>query len=358
MGKIMRINNQDERQKNWGFLRKIERSTSIKYHPELDGIRGIAIFCVVSAHLGLIKWLPFGTDIFFVLSGYLITDILLTLKSSPSRLKKFYLGRAARLFPVLILYTLVGCIISFTLLREFFNTTNPIASLLQIKNFFQLSESYRDVWAITWAMSAIEQFYAIWPFLLFFLIKKIRKRYFIILISFYILAAHRSLIILIQLWPDFFNRSFDYAEQVIAVIIRPSEILLGCLVVLTRPFSRMFIFWLFATATCGAAFLGVSEFLIVALATTSLLALLEIPNLLSKILCGILSNKLLVSLGILSYSIYLWHALIYIVAFEHFGRDIQVKLIVIALTLIVSYTSYIWFEIPLKTLINQRYIKK
>jgi peptidoglycan/LPS O-acetylase OafA/YrhL len=207
-------------------------------------------------------------------------------------------------------------------------------------------------------MSAIEQFYLIWPFLLFFFIKKIKKQYFIILITFYILAAHRSLIILIQLWPDIFNRSFDYAVQVIAVIIRPSEILLGCLIVLSRPFSRRFIFWLFAIATCGAAFFGVSKFLIVALATTSLLALLEIPNLLSKILCGILSNKILVSLGILSYSIYLWHALIYIVAFEHFGRDIQVKLIVMALTLIVSYTSYIWFEIPIKTLITQRYIKK
>jgi peptidoglycan/LPS O-acetylase OafA/YrhL len=340
------------------FLLKIERTSSINYHPEVDGIRGFAIICVVSHHFGLIGWLPFGTDIFFVLSGYLITEILLNLQSSPSRLKKFYLGRAARLFPVLILYTLVGSIISFIFLREFFNLAQPITALLQIKNFSQLSESYRDVWAPTWSLSATEQFYAIWPFLLLFLVKKIIKRYFLILISLYILAAHRSLIILIQLWPDLFNRSFDYASQVIAVIIRPSEILLGCLVVLSRPFSRMYIFWLFATATCGAIIFEVSEFLTVSLAIASLLALLEMPNILSKIFCRILSNRVLVSLGVLSYSIYLWHTLIYVVAFEYFGRDIEVKFIAIALTLIVSYISYVWFEVPLKTFINLRYIKK
>jgi peptidoglycan/LPS O-acetylase OafA/YrhL len=81
------------------------------------------------------------------------------------------------------------------------------------------------------------------------------------------------------------------------------------------------------------------------------------PTFVSKVARGILSRKILVSLGILSYSIYLWHTLIYIVAFEYFGREIQVKLFVIALTLIVSYISYVWFEVPLKALVNRRYIK-
>jgi peptidoglycan/LPS O-acetylase OafA/YrhL len=99
-----------------------------------------------------------------------------------------------------------------------------------------------------------------------------------------------------------------------------------------------------------------SEFLTVALATTTLLVLLEMPTLLSKLLRGILIRKMFVSLGILSYSIYLWHSLIFIIAFEYFGRDMQVKLAVTALTLITSYISYGWFEIPLKTRIYRRYI--
>lgn len=344
--------------KSWRFLRKIERSTSIRYRPELDGIRAIAIICVVLNHLDLFNWGAFGVDVFFVLSGYLITDILINLQSVPSRFKKFYLGRASRLFPVLILYTLVSCIVGFTFLRDFFNFTQPITSLLQIKNFFQLNASYRDLWAHTWSLSAEEQFYAIWPFLLFFFLKKIRKRYFLILITFYILVAHKSLSIVNHLWLDLLGRSFDSAVPVIAVIIRPSEILLGCLISLSRPISRKFIFWLFATVTCGTIIFGLSEFLIVSLATATLLSLLEMPTFLSKLLRGVLSQKLFVSLGILSYSIYLWHSLIFIVAFEYFGIGIVVKVAASALTLITSYVSYGWFEIPLKTLINHKYIKR
>jgi len=357
-GKLMKIKNQKLKSRQFGFKRKIERSSSIKYRPELDGIRAIAIIFVVLNHSGLLSWGSLGVDIFFVISGYLITDILLKSQNSPSRIKNFYIGRIARLFPVLILYSLIGCIVSSIFLKQWFNISQPLTALLQIKNFFQLDASYRDIWAHTWSLSAEEQFYAIWPFLLFFFIQKIQKKYILIIIIAYILVAHRSLIMMNNLWSDLFNRYFDYGSQVVAVIIRPSEILLGCLITLSRPISRMLIFWLFASATCVAALLGVSLFLTVALATASLLAILEISSPLTKALSWILGRKILVSIGVLSYSIYLWHALIGIVFFEYFGRAIQVKLVTFVLTLIVSYISYIWFEIPIQKILKRKFITK
>jgi peptidoglycan/LPS O-acetylase OafA/YrhL len=120
----------------------------------------------------------------------------------------------------------------------------------------------------------------------------------------------------------------------------------------------MLIFWLFASATCGAALIGLSLFLTVALATATLLTILEISSPLTKAVSWILGRKLLVSIGVLSYSIYLWHALLGIVFFEYFGREIQVKLIIIAFTLIVSYISYNWFEVPIQKILKRKFINK
>jgi peptidoglycan/LPS O-acetylase OafA/YrhL len=97
-------------------------------------------------------------------------------------------------------------------------------------------------------------------------------------------------------------------------------------------------------------------FLTVALATASLLAILEISSPLTKVLRWILGRKQLVSIGVLSYSIYLWHALVGIVFFEYFGRAMQVKLITIFFTLIVSYISYTWFEIPIQNILKRKFI--
>ena len=74
------------------------------YYPALDGLRGVAILLVVLYHnFGFIKqsyfgWL--GVDLFFVLSGFLITDILLRTRSQPGFLKDFYMRRVLRIFPL------------------------------------------------------------------------------------------------------------------------------------------------------------------------------------------------------------------------------------------------------------------
>jgi hypothetical protein len=73
------------------------------YYPELDGLRGIAILLVIVFHnFGFINYFSFGwlgVDLFFVLSGFLITDILLRTADQPNYLKNFYIRRALRIAP-------------------------------------------------------------------------------------------------------------------------------------------------------------------------------------------------------------------------------------------------------------------
>src|SRR5689334_3192116 len=79
------------------------------YEPSLDGIRAIAVLFVMVGHLGLVYAGGLGVDIFFVLSGYLITAILLSEFSSNGQisLKKFYARRALRILPAVILLLVV-----------------------------------------------------------------------------------------------------------------------------------------------------------------------------------------------------------------------------------------------------------
>lgn len=337
------------------FLKNITRRPSINYRPELDGIRAFAIIWVVSSHLEFNTKGFYGVDIFFVISGYLITQVLLEAQSKPSYFKKFYIGRFARLFPILFIYVFIGWIISSTLLSEWFNITQPLTALFQIKNFYPLAGDNHDVWAHTWSLSAEEQFYALWPFLLFFFINKMRKHYILIIIFMYVVLVHKSIFFADLLWLNIFSNPFEYSYALISVIIRPSEILLGCLLALSKSYSKIITLVIFAVITLGSFIFGWSGYLVVALVTSTFLAILEMSNTFTSLLRWLLSRQVFVSIGILSYSIYLWHVLIYEIAFIYFGKGVLVKLIIIAVTLVVSYISYAFIEIPLQRSINTRY---
>jgi peptidoglycan/LPS O-acetylase OafA/YrhL len=339
------------------FLKNITRRPSINYRPELDGIRAFAIIWVVSSHLEFNTEGFYGVDVFFVLSGYLITQVLLESQSKSSHFKKFYIGRFARLFPILFIYVLIGWILSSTLLSEWFNISQPLTALFQIKNFYPLAAGNHDVWAHTWSLSAEEQFYVLWPFLLFFFINKMRKHYFLIIIFAYIVLVHKSIFFADLLWLNIFSNPFEYSYAVISVLIRPSEILLGCILALSKSYSRFIIMVIFGVTTFVSFLFGLSEYLFVALVTATLLATLETSNVFATSLRWLLRRQVFVTIGILSYSIYLWHVLIYEIAFTYFGKGALIKFIVIVITLVVSYVSYTTIEIPLQRFINFRFSK-
>jgi peptidoglycan/LPS O-acetylase OafA/YrhL len=148
--------------------------------PALDGVRGLAVLLVVCTHFGLP--LPsggIGVDIFFVLSGFLITTLLLTERdrSGTISFSKFYMRRVRRLMPALVLM-----LIGFAIAQHYFGflaTSMSLGWAVLIPLFFAsnwvaLFSNANALNAInpTWSLSVEEQFYLLWPLALFVVIRK------------------------------------------------------------------------------------------------------------------------------------------------------------------------------------------
>ena len=151
----------------------------------LDGLRGIAILAVVVMHCAMFAsvrddirehWLTrtlqlgwTGVDLFFVLSGFLITGILLRTKERPHYFRNFYARRALRIFP---LYYVVITLLLFVLPRDSATTmAEKVPYYLYVQNFAWLwpGEAHRDIArTITWSLAVEEQFYLVWPAVVLF----------------------------------------------------------------------------------------------------------------------------------------------------------------------------------------------
>ena len=146
-----------------------------KHVPALDGLRGVAILLVVTHH----QLIPFsfsggflGVDLFFVLSGFLITTLLLKEFDATNSisLKDFYLRRALRLGPALLVYLIACLIVTYALHpeelgREFRLVGYALAYATNWRMAFGWDLSL-DPTAIIWSLSIEERFYLVWPLLL------------------------------------------------------------------------------------------------------------------------------------------------------------------------------------------------
>lgn len=163
------------------------------YLPSLDGIRAISIFLVIGSHVyNAVNYNdsynePFkyifhgilGVNIFFVLSGFLITYLLLKEENEHGKidLKNFYIRRLLRIFPVYYLFIGVLFILDFTT-KVNFSSCEYLSSLLFFKNFGcgQWIDSH------LWSLAVEEQFYLLWPFVLAFAPKNKRMPFALLLI--------------------------------------------------------------------------------------------------------------------------------------------------------------------------------
>ena len=163
----------------------------------LDGLRAIAFLMVLSTHTGNGDFGWMGVQLFFVLSGFLLTRILLRMKDSlPAKqyFYKFYARRFLRLFPLYFFYLFILTIaiwqrdlISWGLLRsEIQKIVQPQLhySYLYIYNFFHASAIFQSTRFLThlWSLSVEEQFYIFWPLILFFTPKEKLKSLFLYII--------------------------------------------------------------------------------------------------------------------------------------------------------------------------------
>ena len=152
------------------------KSYSSRYNPALDGVRGVAVLLVMFYHAGIGNQGNIGVDIFFVLSGYLITKTLLGEYAAYGsiNLSQFYWRRGLRLLPalwVVALAALVFCIVvvknDVTGLSELLSGTSYIADWTRA-----FHRPYPGILANTWSLAVEEQFYLVWPLMFYFLIKR------------------------------------------------------------------------------------------------------------------------------------------------------------------------------------------
>ena len=155
-------------------------AVGLGHMPALDGLRGVAVAAVVAYHLGA-RWLPggyLGVDVFFVLSGFLITSLLVTPSgAAPPSLAGFWGRRARRLLPaLLVLLAVLAVAQAAGLLASTASAlrADALASLAYVANWHQLvaGRSYFARLAApsplqhTWSLGIEEQFYVLWPLLL------------------------------------------------------------------------------------------------------------------------------------------------------------------------------------------------
>jgi peptidoglycan/LPS O-acetylase OafA/YrhL len=159
------------------------------YRPEIDGLRAIAVIAVVGYHYGLINAVfsqgYIGVDIFFVISGYLITQVLVSSIGQKKWLINFYLRRVRRILPVLLLVILTTFVVGLLLLLPFelrqLGKQIFFVSLFSGNLYFWSEIGYFDSDASQkpllhlWSLGVEEQFYILFPLIIFFAIKTRKK---------------------------------------------------------------------------------------------------------------------------------------------------------------------------------------
>jgi peptidoglycan/LPS O-acetylase OafA/YrhL len=172
------------------------RPTTLRYLPGLDGLRAISVLAVMVFHHDLIGghevgWAPggfLGVEVFFVVSGYLITSLLLAERRRTGRvsLGRFWLRRARRLLPALFALLAVIILYALLFLPDSINTlkSNTLAALTYTSNWWLIishqsyaSEAGRPgLLKHLWSLAIEEQFYLLWPPLLMFGLAKLGRR--------------------------------------------------------------------------------------------------------------------------------------------------------------------------------------
>ena len=182
-----------------------------KYRPDIDGLRAVAVLLVIFFHAGFKTFSGgfIGVDVFFVISGFLITyTIYNELLNGTFTFQKFYLRRIRRILPVLFFMIILVLIASsYILFSDHFEaaarsalhsfiSTNNIYLYTNNTNYFADNSEFNP-FTHTWSLSIEEQFYFIWPIILLFLVKYSPIKYFKLItyaffIGFFIISEYFS----------------------------------------------------------------------------------------------------------------------------------------------------------------------
>ncbi|RIJ67812.1 acetyltransferase [Nakamurella silvestris] len=305
------------------------------YAPGLDGLRAIAVLAVIGYHAG-IPWLPggfLGVDVFFVISGYLVTTLLQREYDRTGRvsLPKFWLRRIRRLVPALVVMLVAVCALALAF-RQDLNAglrSQAFAAAGFVSNWQQIAQGNSYVAESTpallthlWSLAVEEQFYLIWPIVLAMLLLFVRHRRRRVLVAAGVALAS----VLLMLW--LYVPGADPTRVYVGTDTHGFSLILGACLGLARlpslidPAPRSSTSRLRGyPALIGPVSLGVLLLLMVTLSDTSTLtyrgglvltalaaaALVAVTARGGGLLDPVLTARPMRHLGLRSYSLYLWH---------------------------------------------------
>jgi peptidoglycan/LPS O-acetylase OafA/YrhL len=348
---------------------------SLPYIPEFDGLRGVAVLGVFAFHLGFIDGGYLGVDLFFVLSGFLITTLLIHEKTTSGSIsiQRFWIRRVRRLLPALLLFLIVvGILIQiYSEESSYLRIRNDmLATMLYVANWRSIFAEH-DYWALfssssplshTWSLAIEEQFYLFWPIVVVgsFSISKTPLN---LLTKIAIYGGFLSVFLLVFIYlsnNDAMSRVYYGTDT------RISAILFGAALSVYQARSKSTkiasvviprsVVWISIGYLTSSWFLlaGDNPLLyqggLLLSSVSVVVVILAIIQKRSILLNRVLAFGPLRSVGLISYGLYLWHYPIFIFIEEHYSwlNPYWSLCLKIVLTFIIATASYLFLELPIR----------
>ncbi len=352
---------------------------AVRYRPALDGLRAVAVLAVLAYHWPA-SWMPggfLGVEVFFVISGYLITSLLLgeRQRTGSTDFKAFWARRARRLLPAL--FTLLVVVSAVWLIWKPSEVAGlrgaVLAALAYVTNWYLIAAKQSYFASVgrpspllhLWSLAVEEQFYLIWPLVLVGLIRLFRRRMQFVLMVVLALAAGSVVLGIVLYHPGVDPFRVWYGTDT-----RAAGILLGAALAIAVPPWQMraeirrgarwllgavgmvalgVIIWMFVHVNEFDPFVYRGGFVLLDLVTVGLILALVHPAI--TLSARLLSWGPLVWIGRRSYGIYLWHWPIFVVTRP--GLDVSYggwRLLAVRLgaTMIAAELSYRLVEMPVR----------
>lgn len=355
-----------------------ESSYNLNFRPDIQGLRALAIFLVVFCHAGLPGFAGgfVGVDIFFVLSGYLISGLLIkeVHLSDKVNFLRFYSRRLKRLLPALLTVVFTTSLTAYFILAPFeqieqaqtaFSVSiwlsNFYFSFADLNYFAPVADS--NLFLHTWSLAVEEQFYLVWPLLLFILLLKVQHAssqdqsrnllhgligIFLLSFALSIYWLDKAPVLAFYLMP---SRAWQFALGGITFVISSGKksylsdtrlLNLASLIGIGLVVATLFVI------DDASPYPGIKA-LLPSLAT----ALILISGLSNKpaIYTKLFSWRWMQKIGDLSYSWYLWHWPVLVlgnIVFPQTTFVLQFSLLL--LSLVLAQLSYVFIETPLRNL--------
>jgi peptidoglycan/LPS O-acetylase OafA/YrhL len=340
----------------------LQRLRKRSHLPALDAVRGIAAILVVCAHIvGPLELGGMAVQVFFVLSGFLITWLLLLELGATGGicLKDFYARRTLRIFPAFYAFWII-CIVAAWLRSAPINWPEAMSAFFYMGDYYTaLHPSHaHQMMGITWSLGVEEKFYLLWPTVFLLFRKNLKKLLYVVIAMVGALCFYRAAVYYYFLWPvDYLKYAFDS---------RFADILVGCgfaialklgkVEPLLRAAERVkilpvvaasFLLWL----VFRESVMPEDWFYLFAMPLSSVVVgvmLLQAVFLGSLRGHSWLEHPMLRYLGRISYSLYLYHVVV-IASIEHYLPQVRQRWtapLMLVLSLAAASASYWLVETP------------